>query len=50
MMGQRIETARNCIECGECMEKCPYKLNIPNLLKEKLIIWDRYISENASRK
>lgn len=26
--------ANECIECGKCLEKCPYKLNIVNKLKE----------------
>ena len=26
--------ASECIECGKCLEKCPYKLNIVNKLKE----------------
>jgi len=29
----RIE---NCIECGHCSDNCPYRLNIPELLKEML--------------
>jgi len=31
-----VEQARNCTECGECMERCPYKLPIPELIKENL--------------
>ena len=30
---QKIE---NCIECGACLPKCPYGLNIPRLLKKNL--------------
>ncbi|MEE3419635.1 MAG: aldo/keto reductase [Lachnospiraceae bacterium] len=26
----------NCIECGVCMTRCPYELDIPKLLKENL--------------
>jgi predicted aldo/keto reductase-like oxidoreductase len=26
--------ADKCIECGECVEKCPQKLQIPELLKK----------------
>ena len=25
-----------CDECGECIKKCPYSLNIPQLLKENI--------------
>jgi len=26
--------ADNCTECGQCKEKCPYNLNVPEMLKE----------------
>ncbi len=26
----------NCIECGQCMKRCPYELNVPKLLKKNL--------------
>jgi predicted aldo/keto reductase-like oxidoreductase len=31
-----VEKARHCSECGECMERCPYELPIPELIKENL--------------
>ncbi len=31
-----IEKARNCTECGECLDRCPYELPIPDLIKENL--------------
>lgn len=31
-----IEKARNCTECGECMERCPYHLPIPELIKKNI--------------
>jgi len=31
-----IDKARNCSECGECLERCPYQLPIPDLIKENL--------------
>ena len=31
-----IELAGNCTECGECMERCPYGLPIPDLIKENI--------------
>ena len=30
------EKAENCTECGECMERCPYGLPIPAMIKENL--------------
>jgi len=45
MIDPIMETARECIDCRSCVDKCPYKLNIPELIKEKLTIWDRYVSE-----
>jgi len=27
------EKAENCLECGECVTRCPYKLPIPELIK-----------------
>jgi len=47
MAGDSMENARTCIECRECVKRCPYDLNIPELLKEKLQIWDGYLAENA---
>lgn len=31
---KKMEKTLDCIECGKCIEKCPYNLNIPKLLKE----------------
>jgi predicted aldo/keto reductase-like oxidoreductase len=31
-----IDKARQCSECGECMERCPYGLPIPELIKENV--------------
>ncbi|MDR1753794.1 MAG: aldo/keto reductase [Eubacterium sp.] len=41
------EAARNCISCRSCVAKCPYNLDIPALLKEKIVLWDKYVSENT---
>ena len=31
---ETIASVEKCIECGECLEKCPYQLPIPDLLRE----------------
>lgn len=35
-----MESVDNCTQCGECIEKCPYDLNIPDLLVEVKAIYD----------
>ena len=35
-----IDKARHCSECGECLERCPYQLPIPDLIKENLAWYD----------
>ena len=37
-----MESVRNCIECGECLERCPYGLPIPEMLKEHLAMYDQH--------
>ena len=39
-MKDLIEKARNCSGCGECLERCPYQLPIPDLIKENLTWYD----------
>ncbi|MCL1830507.1 MAG: aldo/keto reductase [Oscillospiraceae bacterium] len=45
MSSENMDKARSCIECGVCMTRCPYNLNIPKLLKERVSFWDKYIAE-----
>ncbi len=33
---EAVEKARGCTECGQCLERCPYELPIPDLIKENL--------------
>ncbi|MCL2319048.1 MAG: aldo/keto reductase, partial [Treponema sp.] len=40
MVGPGIEKARTCLECGQCLPRCPYHLEIPSLLKERIKFWD----------
>jgi len=40
LIGASIEKARTCVECGACMTRCPYHLEIPKLLKQSVEYWD----------
>ena len=39
-LGEPIEKATDCSDCGECEQRCPYHLPIRKLLKEQ-IVWYR---------
>ncbi len=45
MAKDRIATVENCVECGECVERCPYGLPIPDMLQENLEIYQRFLSK-----
>jgi predicted aldo/keto reductase-like oxidoreductase len=38
-MEKAMQSVEECIECGECEEKCPYDLAIIDLLKENLSLY-----------
>ncbi len=38
-----IKAVESCEECRQCVERCPYHLDIPVLLKKQRGIWDRYV-------
>ena len=46
MAGGAMEAARACTECRACVAKCPYSLDIPGLLKEKIGKWEKYVADN----
>jgi len=37
-----MEAARACIECGECADRCPYGLPIPETIKAHLALYDQH--------
>jgi predicted aldo/keto reductase-like oxidoreductase len=47
--GGKMKNAYNCTECRACVEKCPYKLDIPNLIKTKLNMWEEYLEANGQQ-
>jgi predicted aldo/keto reductase-like oxidoreductase len=42
-MAERIETGRNCLDCGECETKCPYKLPIREMIAENMELFDKIV-------
>jgi predicted aldo/keto reductase-like oxidoreductase len=38
---QTVETAKTCLECGECEERCPYHLPIREMLVENVAFYER---------
>jgi predicted aldo/keto reductase-like oxidoreductase len=46
-MGRVIDEARNCVQCGECEEKCPYQLPIREMITENIAFYERVSSANA---
>ncbi|MDR1588473.1 MAG: aldo/keto reductase [Treponema sp.] len=45
MIGPAIEKARKCLECRDCMKRCPYHLEIPTLLGKSVAFWDSLHSQ-----
>jgi predicted aldo/keto reductase-like oxidoreductase len=41
---EAMETVRDCVECGECSERCPYGLPIPEMLKEHLLMYEEHLA------
>jgi predicted aldo/keto reductase-like oxidoreductase len=39
-LGEAMEKARNCTECGECMTRCPYDLPIRDMIRDNLRWFD----------
>ena len=37
-----LESVEKCEDCGVCIEKCPYDLPIPDLLKENLALYNDF--------
>jgi hypothetical protein len=44
-----VEGAANCVECGECEQKCPYKLPIRQMIVEHLDFYGRVKKEWDAR-
>ncbi len=45
LAARAMESALNCIDCGECVERCPYNLPIPETLKKHRAMYDQFLAE-----
>lgn len=42
-----VGTAENCNECGECLERCPYTLPIPEMLRENMALFNEALKKRG---
>ena len=42
-IAEEMESGRNCNQCGECEEKCPYDLPIQQMIVENLEFYDSVV-------
>ncbi|NPV10061.1 MAG: hypothetical protein HPY83_19110 [Anaerolineae bacterium] len=46
--GGAVEAAKGCVECRKCVEKCPYDLPIPEMLKDSIALYERTVALGAA--
>jgi uncharacterized protein len=39
-----MESVANCIECGECLERCPYGLPIPEMIRRHYALFEEHLA------
>jgi uncharacterized protein len=39
-----MESVSNCIECGECLERCPYGLPIPEMIRKHYAMFEEHLA------
>lgn len=44
-ISQLIEKGENCVNCGECLSRCPYELPIPDLIEKNIAMAKQAIRE-----
>jgi uncharacterized protein len=49
MTKDAVSSAEQCVECRQCVERCPYALPIPEMLKENVEIFRKFLSANDLR-
>ena len=47
-MQEEMKKIENCLECGQCIKKCPYELNTPELLKKNYEDYKKVLAREVS--
>jgi Fe-S oxidoreductase len=37
-----MKQVENCVRCGECEDRCPYKLPVPDLISDSLDYFNQF--------
>jgi len=45
---EKMSRIENCTECGQCKPKCPYNLEIPELVKKNLVGYRKIYEERCN--
>lgn len=46
MSKEAVSSVEQCVECGECVERCPYGLPIPEMLKENVETFRAFLASH----
>jgi hypothetical protein len=44
---EAVASAGQCVECGDCVEKCPYHLPVPEMLKENAEVFGKFMADHG---
>jgi hypothetical protein len=47
MAKESAASVEQCIDCGECVEKCPYHLPVPDMLKENVAAFKKLLTDHG---
>ena len=47
-MQEEMKKIENCLECSQCIKKCPYELNTPELLKKNYEDYKKVLAGEVS--
>jgi predicted aldo/keto reductase-like oxidoreductase len=39
-LDKKVDAARQCTECGKCSEKCPFELDVPQIIRHNIAFYD----------